>query len=400
MERQNKRGSTAGFRMCCPCHFGLESVLKFELVRLGADEISAADGRVSFTGNWTMLAAANVELTTAERVLIELGSFPVGTQRGKTPFDPLFDGVAALPLEQFIGQDDAFPVKGSSLNSALKSVPACQAIVKKAAVRRLQKAWHTEALPESGAVHQIQFVIRNDICTVYLDSSGVPLYKRGWRENANAAPIRETLAAGILDLSHVRAGTVLCDPFCGSGTFLIEGAYRAMHMAPGLHRRFAAERWTQMPKKAWFDAREAARAKIDRTAEYSAFGFDSDPEAVKLTIENAKKAGIADRVTVIQRDIKDFEAVAGQTVVCNPPYGERMLDVSAARALYRVMGKVFPADLACSIITPDNDFEQCFGRKARKRRKLYNGMLQCQLYQYWQETERMKPNAHTQSDSF
>lgn len=369
--------------MCCPCHFGLESVLKFELTRLGAAEICAADGRVSFSGDWTMLAAANVELTVAERVLIELGSFPVSAQRGKTPFEPLFEGVAALPLEQYIGPDDAFPVKGSSLNSTLKSIPACQAIVKKAAVKRLQKAYHTESLPESGSVHQIQFAIRNDICTVYLDSSGVPLYKRGWRENANAAPIRETLAAGILDLSHVRSGTVICDPFCGSGTFLIEGAYRAMHIAPGLHRRFASERWTQMPKKAWFDAREAAHAKIDRTADFTAFGYDCDPEAVALSLENAKKAGVADRITVRQRDIRDFEAIAGQTVVCNPPYGERMLDLSAARALYRIMGKVFPEDLSCSVITPDNEFEQRFGRKARKRRKLYNGMLQCQLYQFW-----------------
>ena len=386
-------------RMCCPCHFGLESVLKFELTRLNAAEISAADGRVSFTGDWTLLAAANVGLTVAERVLIELGCFPVGAQRGKTAFDPLFDGVAALPLERFIGPDDAFPVKGSSLNSALKSVPACQAIVKKAAVRRLQRAYHTEALPESGAVHQIQFSIRNDICTVFLDTSGVPLYKRGWRQIANAAPIRETLAAGILDLSHVRAGTVLCDPFCGSGTFLIEGAYRAMHMAPGLHRRFAAERWTQMPKKAWFDAREAARAAIDRNADFTAYGFDCDPEAVALTLENAKKAGVADRITVRQRDIRDFEAVPGQTVVCNPPYGERMLDISAARALYRVMGKVFPEDSACSIITPDAEFEQCFGRKARRRRKLYNGMLQCQLYQFWKSNGKDDPHAYTQSDS-
>ena len=370
-------------RMCCPCHFGLESVLKFELTRLGAAEIAAEDGRVSFSGDWEMLAAANVSLTVAERVLIVLGQFPVGAQRGKTAFDPLFDGVSALPLEQFIGAEDAFPVKGSALNSALKSVPACQAIVKKAAVKRLQRAYRTETLPETGAVHQIQFAIRNDQCTVYLDTSGTPLYQRGWREKANAAPIRETLAAGILDLSHVRAGTVLCDPFCGSGTFLIEGACRALHIAPGLHRRFACERWQQMPKKAWYNAREAARARIDKTAEFHAFGYDIDPAAVALTAENAKKAGVADRITVSQRAVADFVYQPGQSVVCNPPYGERMLDVEQARALYRVMGKVFPAAAPCSIITPDAEFEQCFGRKARKRRKLYNGMLQCQLYQYF-----------------
>lgn len=370
-------------RMCCPCHFGLESVLKFELVRLGAADIAAADGRVCFSGDWTMLASANIELTVAERVLIELGSFSVKAQRGKTAFDPLFDGVAKLPLEQYIGVNDAFPVKGSSLNSALHSVPACQAIVKKAAVSRLQKAYRTKELPETGAVHQLQFQIRNDNCTVYLDTSGMPLHKRGWRQIAGAAPIRETLAAGILDLSRVRPQTQLCDPFCGSGTFLIEAATRAMHIAPGLHRRFASERWDAMPKSAWFDAREAARAKIQRDVEFRAVGYDIDAETVEIARENARKAGVSEKITVMQGDVRDFKAEAGQLIVCNPPYGERLLDIEAARELYRTMGKVFPTENAVSVISPDQTFEQCFGRKAVKRRKLYNGMLQCNLYQYW-----------------
>lgn len=384
MTEQQTKSIPAGYmRMCCPCHFGLESVLKFELVRLGTADIAASDGRVCFSGDWTMLAAANLELTVADRVLIELGSFSVKAQRGKTAFDPLFDGVVKLPLEQFIGKDDAFPVKGSSLNSALHSVPACQAIVKKAAVKRLQTAYHTASLPETGAVHQLQFQIRNDACTLYLDTSGIPLHKRGWRQTSVLAPIRETLAAGILDISHVRQNTQLCDPFCGSGTFLIEGAQRAMHIAPGLHRRFAAERWDAMPKSAWYDAREAARAKIRRDVEFHATGYDLDPAAVALTMENAKKAGVAEKITVMQGDIKDFQYTQGQTIVCNPPYGERLLDVEAARALYQTMGKVFPADAPISVISPDATFEQCFGRKADKRRKLYNGMLQCSLYQYW-----------------
>lgn len=371
------------FRMCCPCHFGLESVLKFELVRLSAADIQAADGRVSFSGGWDMLAAANIELTTAERVLIELGTFPVGRQTGKTAFDPLFDGVSQLPLEDFIGAEDAFPVKGSSLNSALHSIPDCQRIVKKAAVRRLQKAYNTQTLPESGAVHQIQFAIRNDVCTIYLDTSGSPLYKRGWRTKANAAPIRETLAAGILDLSHVRADSFLCDPFCGSGTFLIEAARRALRIAPGLHRRFAAEQWEQIPAEIWQAARQNATAKINREATFRAVGFDNDPAAVALTLENAKRAGVAGRIEVRRQDIKDFRAEPGQNIVCNPPYGERMLDIEQARLLYHIMGRVFPQDNSCSIITPDAQFEKQFGRKARKSRKLYNGMMQCRLYQYW-----------------
>ena len=371
------------FRICCPCHFGLESVLKFELVRLGVAEITAADGRVSFTGDWNDIAAANVELTAAERVLIELGSFSVKAQAGKTAFDPLFEGVMNAPLEEFIGAEDAFIVKGSSLNSALHSVPACQSIVKKAAVKRLQKAYHTQTLPETGAPHTIQFQIRNDHCTLYLDTTGIPLYKRGWRQQSVIAPIRETLAAGILDLSHVRSDTQLCDPFCGSGTFLIEGARRAMRIAPGLHRKFICEQWAQMPETAFRQARSAATEKINHNAEFHAYGFDKDPEAVALTLANAKKAGVADRITVKQQEVKDLKAAAEWNIVCNPPYGERMLDIEQARAIYRVMGDVFPRENPCSIITPDAEFEKRFDRKARKRRKLYNGMMQCQLYQYF-----------------
>lgn len=376
------------FRITCPCHFGLESVLKFELVRLGVPEISAADGRVSFSGGWPEVAAANIELTVAERVLIELGTFSVKAQRGKTAFDPLFDGAAQLPLEEFIGRDDAFIVKGSSLNSALSSVPACQKIIKKAAVTRLQRAYHTQTLPETGAVHTLQFQIRNDVCTLYLDTTGNPLYKRGWRQQSVLAPIRETLAAGILDLSHVRADTQLCDPFCGSGTFLIEGARRAMRIAPGLHRKFLCEQWEQVPAEIFRQARAAATEKINHHAEFHAFGFDSDPEAVALTIANAKKAGVADRITVKQQEIKDFRAESGQNIVCNPPYGERMLDIEQARQLYRVMGQVFPPENPSSVITPDAEFEKHFNRKARKTRKLYNGMMQCRLYQFWQDAPR------------
>ena len=378
------------FRICCPCHFGLESVLKFELVRLGVPDITASDGRVTFSGGWDEIAAANVCLTVAERVLIELGSFSVRSQRGKTAFDPLFEGVLAAPLEDFIGRDDAVIVKGSSLNSVLSSVPACQKIVKKAAVTRLQRAYHTQILPETGEPHTIQFQIRNDNCTLYLDTSGMPLYKRGWRQQSVIAPIRETLAAGILDLSHVRSDTQLCDPFCGSGTFLIEGARRAMRIAPGLHRKYLCERWQQTPPEAFRKARTAATEQINHQVAFHAFGFDKDPEAVALTMENARKAGVADRITVVQRDIRDFEAVAGQNIVCNPPYGERMLDVEQAREIYRTMRKVIPQDIPCSIITPDTEFEKCFDRKARKRRKLYNGMMQCQLYQYWQDAPRDK----------
>ena len=391
MTHQNETSNASAskrIRFCCPCHFGLESVLKFELTRLGAEEIMAANGKVSFSGDLSMIARANIGLTVAERVLIELASFSVKAQRGKTAFDPLFDGVFHAPLEQFIGKEDAFPVKGSSLNSQLHSIPTCQSIVKKAAVKRLQQAYHTQTLSESGAVHQIQFQIMNDHCTLYLDTTGMSLHKRGWRQHANAAPIRETLAAGILDLSRVRFDTQLCDPFCGSGTLLIEGACRAMRIAPGLRRRFAAERWGSIPHTLWEDAREDAKSLIQRDVPFRAVGYDMDPEAVALTLENARKAGVADKITVKQMDIRKFQSQQGQMIVCNPPYGERMLDVQKAQELYRIMGEVFPCDCSCSIISPDQEFESLFGRKANKRRKLYNGMLQCQLYQYFPARER------------
>ncbi len=371
-------------RICCPCPFGLESVLKFELARLDAEDISAEDGRVFFSGGYDMVASANLELTVAERVLVEIGRFSLERAAAQTAFDPLFEGVRALPLEEYIGKNDAFPVKGSSLDSDLRSVRSCQAIVKKAAAQRLLHAYGTSALPETGAVHRLQFQIRGNRCALYLDTTGVALHKRGWRAVSNAAPIRETLAAGILDLSHVRENTLLCDPFCGSGTFLIEGALRARRIAPGLGRRFVSEEWEQIPKRVWNEARERARAKIRHDAAFEAVGYDADERAVSLTLANAKKAGVADAVRAYRRDIADFQPQKGQSVVCNPPYGERMLDLTAAREIYRVMGAVFPEDMSVSVISPDSAFERLFGRAARKRRKLYNGMMECRLYQYWQ----------------
>lgn len=371
--------STQTFLMCCPCHFGLERTLRFELTKLGATDINVQDGRIVFRGDYAVLAKANLGLSVAERVLIQLAEFPAYS------FEDLFQGVKRIPLEDWIGRDDAFPVKGHALDSKLHSVPDCQSIIKKAAVERLKQHYHTTWFAETGSVHQIQFSIRKNLATIYLDTSGIGLHKRGYRRNSNSAPIKETLAAGIIDLARVRTGTTFIDPFCGSGTFLIEAAFKAMHIAPGINRHFAAEKWGCIPEQIWRDARAEAIAQIKRDADFEAFGYDIDPEAVSLSIENVRKAGLKSRIRIEQRDISDFQPVSGSITVCNPPYGERMLDIHAAESLYQIMGEVFPADAdhPCYVISPDAEFETFFGKPAAKRRKLYNGMIPCQLYMYY-----------------
>ena len=363
-------------RFSAPCHFGLEKVLRFEVTRIGGEDITVSDGRVNWSGDLSTLAKANIGLSVAERVQIVLAEYKAST------FEELFDGMFKAPLEQFIGKDDAFPVKGHSVNSQLTSIPACQKILKKAAVKRLQKAYKTEGfLPETGSLHQIQFTILKNQVSLYLDTSGEGLHKRGYRRNANLAPIRETLAAGILDLGRMRPDTIVCDPFCGSGTFLIEAARRACKIAPGLDRRFQAEQWDSVPAEVWRDARAEALDRVDRTAKFEGYGFDCDPAAVQLTLDNAKKAGVADLLHVEVRDVSAFQPVPDAVIFTNPPYGERMLEQSDARKIYRIMGKVLSAP--AYIICGDNEFEQYFGKKADKRRKLYNGMISCQLYCYY-----------------
>ncbi len=365
-------------RLCCPCHFGLERTLRFEITKIGGTEIEVQNGRVLFNGDEITLARANISLSTAERVLIQLGTFPART------FEELFQGVKSLPLEKWIGKKDAFPVKGHALSSKLHSVPTIQSIVKKAAVERLGRAYHVTWLEETGAVHQIQFSIRNDNAVIYLDTTGIGLHKRGYRKQANIAPLKETLAAGIVDLARVKSDSVVCDPFCGSGTILIESVFKAFHIAPGLNRRFQAETWQQISPNAWKTARAEARDAVRRDATFLAYGSDIDDEVLEIARENCHRAGVDSRIQLERRDIKDFVPMKGAITICNPPYGERMLDIEAARALYRTMGKVFPAnaEFPCYIITPDADFSTCFGKEPDKKRKLYNGMLQCNLMQY------------------
>lgn len=372
-------------KLCAPCLFGLESVLSGEVKRLGFEDIAVTDGRVEFCTDAMGIARANLNLRTAERVLIVLGTFRAVT------FQQLIDGAEKIPFEDYIGKKNAFPVKGWSLNSQLHSVPDCQAIIKKAAVKRLSRKYGVAWLEESGAPVQIQFSINKDTVTIMLDTSGVSLHKRGYRKTANLAPIRETLAAGILDIARIYPDTTLYDPFCGSGTFLIEAAYKAKNIAPGIYRRFAAEKWDWLPAKIWQSGREEAIANVRTDIDFTAFGSDISEEALEISQANARRAGISGLIRLEKCDIKDLSLPQKKLlVVTNPPYGERMLPGENLQQLYKIMGSVFqPSQQAAYyIITSAEDFELGFGRKADKKRKLYNGMLKCNLYQYFAQKNK------------
>lgn len=368
------------YRYIAPCHFGLEKTLSFEVKKIGGEEIQVSNGKVMFSGDAAVCARANICLSTAERVCVVLGQFTAKT------FDELFEGVKKLPLSEYIGKNDAFPNTGHSLNSKLSSIPACQKIIKKAMAVNLGNAYRVNVLSESGAVCQIRFSIMKDEVTLMLDTSGTGLHKRGYRRDSNAAPIKETLAAGIIDIARVREADFICDPFCGSGTLLIEAALKALNIAPGLNRGFAGERLGFLPEKVWQEARAQARESIRRDAKFRAVGYDIDGECAELTLANAKKAGVGGCITAQRRGIAEFTRPdAAVKIITNPPYGERMLDISAAREIYRVMGeKLLPlGENQLYVITPDEEFEDTFGQKADKNRKLYNGMLMCRLYSYY-----------------
>ena len=369
----------AKFELIAPCFFGCESTAKFELTRIGAENIRVDDGRLSFAGGAEMIAAANLNLRTVERVMLLLARYRAAT------FDDLFDGVYDIPWEELLPADAAFPVTGSSLNSQLSSVPACQSIIKKAVVKRLMAKHHTSVLPETGAEYKIRFMLRKDQCEIMLDTTGDGLHKRGYRRNAMEAPIRETLAATIADLGRVRRDSLVEDPFCGSGTLLIEAAQKAMNIAPGLKRRFAAERYGFVPAAIWAEQRQKALAEAKLDVGFEVFGYDIDPAAVALANANAKLAGVEKRCHFEVADVADFAAKQEAIVLTNPPYGERMSTIEGAAKLARTLGRQMEAHPCAGVyaITADMDFETHYGKRANKRRKMYNGMIPCQLYMYY-----------------
>ena len=360
-----------------PCILGLEGICVNDFKYNGIPSPRAENGRVVFEGDLNILARANLISRYSERILLLLAEGEV------LDFEQLFTTVNKIPWENYIGKTDAFPVQGRCLGSRLHSVSDCQKIIKKAVVDRLSSKYGIRWFEESGAVHKIRFLIMNDRVSVMLDTSGEGLHKRGYRADANDAPIKETLAAAMTELAGVRANHFVVDPMCGSGTIPIEAALKATKTAPGLNRTFAAEKWAQIPPTVWSEERERARSLVNSNCSFRAIGYDIDESALEIARSNAEKAGVGDRITFIKRDIRDFVYDAEyETVICNPPYGERLLDLDEAEELYRIMGKklVPSKGKTCAVITPDDDFEKLFGRRADKRRKLYNGTLKCQVY--------------------
>lgn len=375
------------YHLIAPCYFGTESTAAFEVRRIGAEDVQVTDGRIAFTGGPEIIAAANLNLRCAERVLLLLKSYTA------TTFDELFDGVYAIPWEELLPADAQFPVKGSSLSSILSSVPACQKIVKKAVVERLKKGHKVLTLPETGALYKLRFSIRKNRVEIMLDTSGDGLHKRGYRRNATGAPIKETLAAAIADLGRVRRDTLVQDPFCGSGTMVIEAAQKAMNIAPGLRRRFCAEHYGFIPQKVWAEQREKALSEVRMDAAFEGRGWDIDPAAVELATQNAKLAGVGERCHFEVADVADFVPDAAATVLTNPPYGERLGDLETAAKLAGVLGSRWEQNpgQGLYVITADADFERHFGKKAARRRKLYNGMIPCQVYMYFDKKDTKKP---------
>lgn len=367
------------FTFCVPALFGLEGLISKELTRLGIEEVNAENGRVLFCGTFSDMANANIWLRTGERVLLVVGTFRA------TTFTELFEGTKALPWEKFITKDGAFPVKGHSLNSSLFSIPDCQSIIKKAVVERLKSKYSLSWFEETGEKYQIQFSIMRDVVTLYLDTTGPGLHKRGYRAISGAAPLRETLAAAMVELAKYRGREFFCDPFCGSGTILIEAAMIAQNRAPGLYRRFAAENWSISDKETWKSLRESAKTKtFDR--DFELWGGDVDSEVIELARENAKKAKVDKYIIFEKADATKFSPRHDSGLcVTNPPYGERLLEVKDAENLYRNFGKVMSGlpNFSTYIIASHPEFEYFYGKKAKKRRKMYNGMIKCDLYMYF-----------------
>ena len=379
-------------KFAVPCLFGLEGLAGDELRRLNIENVQVENGRVLFSGDQASLAKANVCLRTGERVLLILGEFPARS------FEELFQGVYHAPLEHYIPKDGSFPVKGHCLNSQLMSVPDCQAIIKKAASKRLGEKFGMNWLPETGPKYQLQFSIMNDWVTLYLDTSGQGLHKRGYRAVGNEAPLRETLAAAMVQLTRYRGRDFFWDPFCGSGTIPIEAALIAKNRAPGLNRRFAAEAYPWISRETWEQVRTEAKDKEFR-GDYRILGSDNDPKCVSLSMANARKAGVADCITFKDGDATKMSLPAESgIIVCNPPYGQRMLEQQSAQRLYAAMGRHFKyADgWKKYIITSEPEFEHYFGKRADKKRKLYNGMIKCDYYMYT-ENRRKKPAQTTEA---
>lgn len=365
--------------MVATCLFGLERLVGEEIDALGYKRIETIDGRVKFSAPIDVIPRINISLRYAERLLLEVGSCPA------PDFDTLFEGVKAMEWESFIGRNDIFPVKGHSIKSKLFSLPDCQRIIKKAVATRLGNRYGLVFMPETDIKLQIEFFIFKDVASLMIDTSGTPLHKRGYRPQHTEAPLRETLAAALVKIARPREDVLFWDPMCGSGTIATEAALMMTNTAPGLNRGFAAEEYPWISGKAWEDARDEAYEGMTDTS-FTAFASDIDPEAVAVAENTVRRAGVSKYVKVFLKDALTVQTEGRRgTIVCNPPYGERLSTIEEAEGLYRKMGQHFRTldRWQIYVLTSDEAFERLYGRRANKVRKLYNGMIPCYYYQFF-----------------
>lgn len=366
------------FELVVPTLFGLEAFVSREIKKLGY-ETTVEDGRVTFRGDANAICRVNIWLRTGERVLIKVGEFSAVT------FDELFEQTKALPWNRYIPKNGAFPVKGFCLKSQLASMRDCQAIIKKAVAESLSRSYGISWLPEDEEAYQLQFSVMKDKVTLMIDTSGDGLHKRGYRRIANAAPLKETIAAAMIMLSYWKYEYPLADPFCGSGTIPIEAAMFKRNIAPGLLRGFSAQNFRFIPTSLWNEAKEEAMS-LKRDTPLTIYASDIDSSVVETAAENAKLAGVDDVVKPISAKAEDFyNSERFGSVICNPPYGERMGDAAECEKLYNNIGKAFKnlQDWSYYIIASNENFETFFGQRANKKRKLYNGTIKCNIYQYF-----------------
>lgn len=368
------------FLMTATCNFGLEAVLRREIQALDLTVAAVNDGRIDFWGKEEDIIRANLWLRTAERIFLKMGEFPV------LNFEDLFCGVKEIPWTDILKVNSAFPVvKATSLRSKVFSPSDIQSITKKAVVEALKQKYNCQWFEETGSRYSIHVFIIKDIAHIYIDSSGVALHKRGYRKDKNIAPIKETLGCALVSLTPWRPGRELIDPMCGSGTILIEAAMQGANIAPGLNQTFAAEEWDIISPSLWQRCREEALS-LKNPEKFRILGYDIDGRVLKAARENAAAAGVGDYIHFQQRDVRDLHSPDKYGfIITNPPYGVRMEDGDSVDDLYRDMGNAFRSldTWSYSIITAHEDFETCFGAKAHKKRKLYNGMLKTCLYQYF-----------------
>ena len=373
--------ATKVYELIAPCHFGLEAVLKKEILDLGYEIAQVEDGKVTFLGDAEAICRANIFLRTTERILLKVGSFKAVT------FEELFQGTKALPWEEYIPQDGRFWVKkANSIKSKLFSPSDIQSIMKKAMVERMKQGYGVSVIPETGADYPVRVSLYKDIVTVALDTTGESLHKRGYRKLTSKAPIEETLAAALIMLTPWNKDRILVDPFCGSGTFPIEAAMMAANMAPGMNRSFLSEDWKQIiPRKCWYEAMDEAQEMVDDTVSVDIQGYDLDPEVIKAARANAELAGVAHMIHFQQRPVAELSHPKKYGfLITNPPYGERIEDKKNLPALYTQIGERFKAldSWSAFIITSYEDVEKYMGRKADKNRKIYNGMMKTYFYQF------------------